>query len=1066
MNSNLGVKIQYSLVKHLKLLSESDEKYKNLYASWVLDEKVYTNALKAVTNSFPHYSIHDSSHSLSIINKIEMLLGEERIKQLSPTDTFLILESAFVHDLGMITDKKEQEELWTDKKFKKYLDDVINNNYDRDLVIAAKYIRNIESEGCKKNEAWPVNVKNYVTILIADYYRSNHHYRSADVIMNSNEIDILSSRNNLIPERIMRLIAQISIMHGVEFDEIMKNLHKEDNGIGTDRIHPRMITCFLRLGDLLDLDNGRFNNTLEKTVYMPKSSNDHKEKHESITHFLISPEKIEVSAICKDDSIYRATRQWFELLQDELKNLSSKWSDIVPSYLIGGPPSLGDINLSIKDNDEVTEQLNFKFNIDQKVAFEFIEGAGIYENKSDCIREVIQNSLDATKIQIWSDIISGKYDTLEECSNLKKKLMFSSDLPELIKKMYPININLKLIKEDKKCEDEYEVEVTIEDSGCGISLKDLKRMESVGKSWKSDFDKYELIETMPNWMKPTGNFGIGIHSLFMITDKVNIETKAEDSEAYDITFISSKNNGYISTKINRNRRRIGSTFKFKFRCKELDSVRIQDYKNKRNLSIGINNLHYANKLDILEKEYCTKKRIKLLDLIFEKYINNIDWIKINKSIEFGDLYESDYINQELNIIKKHKNSIKKYTIDDEVEIEITFNDKEFLIANVRDKKYLEEIEFSIRDFTKRYDLDQINMFWIQEIDHFNYISVFYKNIFCFSRHIYNFFDIKLNIVEDEAKNILSINRNNIKDLSFLKKYISRINDNITKKVILCMREFLENFIDENKVKNKKILVQFWYIILYSNYYNNVNNSILIQQSKEYKESIREIFDNLKVISARRMDDEIISLKEVLSTSKVGICKYGYDNIEEFKNREIDLIFNSMNKELLNILGFYEFEKIDNFLYVATRGEKNKYSNIDSLDYNNIKLIRGFLQNLYDKNKKRTFIEFLKYKKDISNIKYIILKDKTILSPFTSDLDESILSLNVDECICILEKNYKFNELLDYVNKNSLEKSHKLEIEHLKKIREGYKELIQDYQKYVLDSSTIKEEAAIYSIDDL
>ena len=143
MNSNLGVKIQYSLVKHLKLLSESDEKYKNLYASWVLDEKVYTNALKAVTNSFPHYSIHDSSHSLSIINKIEMLLGEERIKQLSPTDTFLILESAFVHDLGMITDKKEQEELWTDKKFKKYLDDVINNNYDRDLVIAAKYIRNI-----------------------------------------------------------------------------------------------------------------------------------------------------------------------------------------------------------------------------------------------------------------------------------------------------------------------------------------------------------------------------------------------------------------------------------------------------------------------------------------------------------------------------------------------------------------------------------------------------------------------------------------------------------------------------------------------------------------------------------------------------------------------------------------------------------------------------------------------------------------------------------------------------------------------------------------------------------
>lgn len=37
-NYNFGVNVEYSLVRHLKLLSESDEKYRDLYATWILDE--------------------------------------------------------------------------------------------------------------------------------------------------------------------------------------------------------------------------------------------------------------------------------------------------------------------------------------------------------------------------------------------------------------------------------------------------------------------------------------------------------------------------------------------------------------------------------------------------------------------------------------------------------------------------------------------------------------------------------------------------------------------------------------------------------------------------------------------------------------------------------------------------------------------------------------------------------------------------------------------------------------------------------------------------------------------
>lgn len=572
-----GIKTQYSLVKHLKLHSECDEKYKNLYATWVQDEKVYTNALATISTSFPHYSMHDASHSWSIINKIEMILGEARIKQLSPTDTFLILETAFVHDLGMIISEDEQKKLWEEVEFKKYIEEIINNNYDKDLVAAANYIRDIEKKGVEDSKVWPIEVKRYVTLLNADYFRKIHNHRSAEIIMHSSQIDVLCNRNNLIQERIMRLIAQISIMHGTNFDDILEKLYQKENGISTDEIHPRMIACLLRLGDLLDLDNGRFSEILSNTIYMPESSQEHKEKHQAITHFLVSPERIEVAAICPNDGVYRATRQWFDWLQGELKNLSSKWSEIVPHDFIGGPPSLGDIELSIKDNEKgITKQLNFKFNIDQKVAFEFIEGSGIYNNKLDCIREIIQNALDATKMQMWNDIKSEKYDLLDGCINIsKKKLNFNSDIPKAIRQLYPIRINLNSINDNN----EHLFEIEIEDNGCGINLSDLKRMESVGNSWNKDLEMYKRIQLMEDCMKPTGSFGIGLHSLFMITDKVEIETKSENGNAYEITFISSKNNGYISTKINNKRKKIGTKVKFQFKSDICEGITENEFDN-------------------------------------------------------------------------------------------------------------------------------------------------------------------------------------------------------------------------------------------------------------------------------------------------------------------------------------------------------------------------------------------------------------------------------------------------------------------------------------------------------
>ncbi len=264
---------EYSLEEHLEIKCKNNEKYKHLYAAWTTDKEVYTNSLSAVSVNFPHYSRHESSHSLSIINKVEMILGVERIKSLSPTDTFLILESAFSHDLGMIIPKDLLKAEWKKPSFKRFLKRLSTDGFDEDIMKAAKNLLEIqekELEFNEKNRDWPVKVRDSVILITAEYFRKNHGSRSQLWLKQSEQIAASINGNKFIPERIMNIVGKIATAHGRDFDDMLNNLEHIQNGIGVDKIHPRFIACLIRLGDLLDLDNGRFNEVFEKTSPLPK----------------------------------------------------------------------------------------------------------------------------------------------------------------------------------------------------------------------------------------------------------------------------------------------------------------------------------------------------------------------------------------------------------------------------------------------------------------------------------------------------------------------------------------------------------------------------------------------------------------------------------------------------------------------------------------------------------------------------------------------------------------------------------------------------------------------------
>lgn len=1034
---------EYSLVEHLKNVCSNNEKYKNLYAVWTLDREAHSRALAAIYYNFPHYSMHDESHSLSIINKIEMLLGEERIRSLSPTDTFLILESAYLHDIGMVIAHEELLKEWKESSFKTFLNDLKENSYDKDVIQAATYLLKMqENQYESKGYDWAIKVRDYVTIINSEYYRSRHSTRSASFINEGANIGLHSNYNKLIPKRLIVLLQKIAVSHGVNFEDAFNELEHIDNGIGTDTIHPRFISCLLRLGDLLDLDDGRFNTTFERVALFPDSSKVHKDKHRSITLFLVSPEKIQVSAVCKDTDVYRETRAWFDWLKEEVKNLSSRWSEIVPRGFKGGPPSLGNIKLSIEGSGNINEQLDLQFNINQKRAFELIEGQGIYSDKLIFIRELIQNAMDATKIQMWKDIKNGKYDGMSEALlgisenrlediKQKKDFEFPSDLPERIKAYYPIHINIDY---DVKKE---ELSFSIEDRGCGISIYDLKRMENVGGSWNQDRELMKFINDMPEFLRPTGNFGIGLHSVFLATDQMDINTKSEDDKGYDLTFVSRRKNGYITVKENKNKNVVGSkiTVKIEGREKIIDCM----------ISSKISDEEIYD-LDVFDKELKQREEKRPL-LKLEQYTK-----EIIKYIEIFDIYLNKDINNRNNT-QHNSESLNKlneeiYRIDNYATVRRINNS--LLDIEIRDKKegIILNISRSYNDYGKS--------------------SIKFKDIVCTDIYTrtYKFLKIDIHIYKGEAKKILDASRENLDRIKMV-NIRSRIDELITNVVNIFSYKIRDiksineiNFLKENEIQTFLVL------------YNSLTGKDLIFSNDKVAKSIMmghpKILDNTKLV-----DSKGISYHDLINLQKI-ICYSNVDNIEElekaisnFKDRGNDHIFYisrhidpvsvyvKNNFTVNTILKTFYIDEIFDYRTIVSACRKNESPQIefvneeDRSDYimsfftNQNRFKISPISSINDIYRILMVQEYLGVSSNLLPSRLLYPNRYKIISPFYNIKKDDFIEKDIDYIIDFLKRERYFNELVDWVSKYSIEKDNYKDKDIKEEIENAYKVFIKE-----------------------
>ena len=588
----------YTLEKHLEALCSNDNDYNVLLATWRLNKENLSLALNTITADFPHYSRHDASHSSKILDNIQRLLGQDRIERLGATDTFLLLMSAMTHDLGMYLYYNVLEEQWKKDKMGDLLRDYAQYE-DKTISQAARLLLDFRrsSKDPAQNYLWALEVRNAVTLIIAQQMRGGHEKRSAQYIEKNDDIIAQLTHGfhfELLPSRYLTLLSKVAYLHGTNFDEVMKTLKQKADGYKGDYIHPRFIACMIRMGDLLDIDSNRFNDFASaKIKEVPESSTAHRDKHQAVKHLLISPEGIEAELDCKTDASYRVARQVFDWLEKEVEQLSRNWSRIAPKDLGGLPPVLHTDSINILYNGAKTKQelMNLRFDISSKTTFEMLKGGAIYENPGRVfLREIVQNALDATKLQIWKDMDTHLPFNLKEPDRTidsREKILFSNDIPADVYQKYPVSLKVEY---DEKSQS---ITVICEDKGTGISEESLIRMTSqVGASRKADKDYEETLKKMPYFLHPTAAFGLGLQTVFYVADEFTVDTHYPGEPTRHIVFRTSTNGSYCSIEKEN----------IKFQRQMAESGQMQDVAHGTTVTIVIDKDHLRNLFELDEKE--------------------------------------------------------------------------------------------------------------------------------------------------------------------------------------------------------------------------------------------------------------------------------------------------------------------------------------------------------------------------------------------------------------------------------------------------------------------------------
>ena len=447
-------------------------------------ESTIANSLENIKVNFPSFTEHGFQHSIRIIDYVYYISSESMKKRLSDVELFCFIMSALFHDIGM----------------------TLTDIADKDLQ------------------------------------RSNHHMYAKGPI----EIycrDYLKS----IPEnrRIYDCVSFVCEAHGRDISELYDDAtFRIEDTIQGQHLRYGLLAIFLRIGDLMDLEEGRTNEFfmhMNCNNHMNNISIEHHERHLEVKEYNYTPEFIKIIVKTKNRDRFQIWDEWIKYLDTEIMFANTHYFGRTKNqdkFRFSFPEVIYKI-IPAENADFTIEEIRFQID-DKGILWDIITNS-IYTNELDYVRELVQNAIDANLLKYYLD----------------KEFKINYKSP----RSWEINDKISVLYSESRGQ------LYICDDGIGMSESDIRNY-----LFKAADSGYKYREMRDEFNFPSiAKFGIGFIACLTKVKKIIVISESKDHPQVKAEIAEKSNIAFIEKFVKSNRigTYFGLTLKNKFTFIEL-----------------------------------------------------------------------------------------------------------------------------------------------------------------------------------------------------------------------------------------------------------------------------------------------------------------------------------------------------------------------------------------------------------------------------------------------------------------------------------------------------------------
>lgn len=462
--------------------------------------------LRGVDVTFSHFTSHAIDHSDEIVRQLSRMLfsnpeDQESISvDLNSAETYLLLISIYLHDVGMVVTEREKYAILNSAEWKAFREDDTSEDDLSKLELGlgvsggtdqALFVQALEQK-----------------LLLASFFRARHANRASGAINGALRVqeDFLFNDPSAAST-----VSAICVGHGVARSELgSSGNYPTRRDLFDDAVNVRLLAILVRIGDLLDMRSERACPLMYSVVSpLPPSSEAHWSQYRRILSRVTSPARIELIAECETANEHRLLLDWCTWLAEEVAaapgllaggQRHSGWN--VPRASVGGPPAT--IQIKRAPNARYRAE-DWKFQFDEnEIVVRLVRD--VHRGRFGFMQELLQNALDTSRARALLGADPG--------------VTRPEDLSAETRSKYPVSVDLTV-------ENDQVTTVSVGDFGLGMTSDIVRNyFLQIGRSWYRSSDFSRLFS-----FNPTSRFGIGFLSVFAVSDDVRVTTRWHESEA-------------------------------------------------------------------------------------------------------------------------------------------------------------------------------------------------------------------------------------------------------------------------------------------------------------------------------------------------------------------------------------------------------------------------------------------------------------------------------------------------------------------------------------------------------